>query len=38
MRKKIMTLALATVAAASFLTGCGGGGNSKGSEEIAVVS
>ncbi len=38
MRKKIMTLALATVAAASFLTGCGGGGNSADSDDIAVVS
>ena len=38
MRKKIMTLALATVAAASFLTGCGVGGNSADSDDIAVVS
>ena len=35
-----MTLALATVAAASLLTGCSGGSNDSGSnnDEIAVVS
>jgi phosphate transport system substrate-binding protein len=42
MRKKILTLALSTVAVASMLTGCGNGNDDKadkkGSEEIAVVS
>ena len=40
MRKRFWTLALATVAAASLLTGCSGGSNDSGSnnDEIAVVS
>ena len=39
MRKKVLTLALATVAAASLLTGCGGGSkDSSKNDDIAVVS
>lgn len=39
MRKRVLTLALATVAAASLLTGCGGGSkDSSKNDDIAVVS
>lgn len=39
MRKKILTLTLAAVAATSLMTGCGNGGSSKNAEDnITAVS